>query len=319
MQILCYEDVAAIKERLTEEDIEILETEQKIDWDAVARGEQVLMCICTVYCEVVWEGDEPEDIFHHFEEKTLHVGDSMEVVHFQENTKTPVKVGGILYDTDAMYSFSNNGYLIVGTKAFAEKVAANENKELKYNNMEIMYDNHSSYESTDKQLAALAVNNGMEYHSGAEVRRMAKQEMLQDFGIYGVLLAVIFVVYVTMQNSFLSSRLKFMEEKYWTLKRIGMSDVQYIRSAVWSEAKSYLWIWAGLMMGYFFIFWERCVWNKVMGTSEKYIVETAILSVVYLEDIWFILFTLFLYLLMVGTAGLRIIVFRKNFGRKEIL
>lgn len=195
---------------------------------------------------------------------------------------------------------------MVGTKDFAEKIAANENKELKYNNMEIMYDTHSSYESTDKQLAALAVNNGMDYRSGAEVRRMAIQELIQDFSIYGVLLVVIFVVYVTMQNSFLSSKLKFMEEKYRVLQQIGMSNEQYMRSAVWSEAKGYLWIWGGLITGYLFIFWERCVWNKVMGTYEEYIVEVAIQSVLYLEDIWFLLFTLFLYLLMVGTASLRI-------------
>lgn len=307
MEMLFYEDVAAIKERLLEEELEVLEEEQNIDWDAVARGEQVIMFICTVFNEVIWNEEEPEDIFHHLEEKTLHVGDTMDVVHFQEDTKTSVEVGGILYDgRDGLSDFYSKGFLLVGTRAFAEKMAVNENKELRYNNMEIMYDNHSSYESTDKQLAALAVNNGMDYYSGAEARRMAKQEMVQDFGIYGILLVVIFVVYITMQNSFLTSRLKFMEEKYWILKRVGMSDEQYIRSAVWSEAKGYLWIWAGIMTGYLFIFWERCVWNKAMGTYEEYIVETAIQSVLYLEDIWFILFTLFLYLLMLGTASLRI-------------
>ena len=162
-----------------------------------------------------------------------------------------------------------------------------------------MYDITSSYESTDKQLAALAVNNGMGYSSNAEFRRMAIQEAVQDVGIYGVLFIVILVVYVTLQNNFLSSRLKFMEEKFTRLKRIGMTNAQYICSAAWAEVMNYLWIEAGLVCGYF-------VYNQVMGTPEEFILEAVKIEVASIEHTRFALFLLLLYLVMVGTSVIRI-------------
>jgi len=188
----------------------------------------------------------------------------------------------------------------------AEKIMASEGKELKCSGLEIMYDSTSSYESTDKQLAALAVNNGMGYSSSAEFRRMAIQEAVQDVGIYGVLFVVILVVYVTLQNNFLSSRLKYMEEKFIGLKRIGMTNAQYICSAAWAEAKSYLWIGAGLVCGYLIISRERIVYNQVMGTPEEFVIEAAKMEVASIQHTRFVLFLLLLYLVMVGTSVIRI-------------
>ena len=108
---------------------------------------------------------------------------------------------------------------------------AAEGKELKYNNFIIMYDTTSSYESTDKQLASLAVNNGMQYNSGAETRRMAIQETIQDIGIYGMLFAVILVVYVTLQHSFLNSRMKFLsvcEDEESVVKGLNIGGDDYV-------------------------------------------------------------------------------------------
>jgi len=298
MEMVFYEDVDAIKQTFTKEEILQLEKEQKIDWDAVAKGEQVIMTVGTVYSEIIWEEDDFDEVHHFFEEKTLQPGVALDIVHFKNSTRTTVKVGGILFDA----KYLDDSYCLLGTKALAEKVVKAEGKTLKYNNLEIMYDTNSSYESTDKQLAALAANNGMEYHSGAETRRIAIQEVIQDAGIYGVLFVVMIIVYVILQRSFLASRLKFMEEKYWTLKRIGMSNSQYIQAVVWAEARGHLWIFAGFVTGYLLIFWEQCIWNKAMGTTEEYIVETAALTVQYLPHAGFIGFILFIYALMVAMS-----------------
>lgn len=298
MKMVFYKDVDAIKQAFTEEQLLQLETEQNIDWEAVARGEQVIINVCLTYSEVIWGEDDFEEKVLFFEEKTLHQGDALDIVHFKDGTKTTVKVGGILFDD----FFLNESYQLIGTKVLAEEIVAAQGKTLKYNNMEIMYDTYSSYESTDKQLAALAVNNGMDYYSGAETRRIAIQEMLQDAGIYGVLFVVMIIVYVILQRSFLTSRLKFMEEKYWTLKRIGMSNEQYIQTVVWAEVKGHLWIFAGFVTGYLLIFWEQCIWNKAMGTAEKYIVETARGTVELLPHSCFIAFITLVYMLMVAMS-----------------
>ena len=300
MEMVFYKDVETVKQAFTEEELLRLETEQNIDWEAVANGEQVIMNIGLVYDEIVWTEDDFEDVFHYFEEKTLHQGDMLDIVHFKEETRMPVKVGGLIFNGE----YLNTSYQLIGTKALAEKIVKTEGKTLKYNNMEIMYDTHSSYESTDKQLTVLAVNHGMEYGSEAETRRMAIREILQDAGMYGVLFAVIIIVYVILQRSFLTSRLKFMEDKYWTLKRIGMSNAQYMQTAVGAEAKGHLWIFAGFVTGYLLIFWEQCLWNKAMGTTEEYIVETSALTVKYLPHAVFIVFIIFMYVLMITMSGI---------------
>ena len=308
MTMVFYEDVEAIKESFqtgywyyynATAGLDI-EKELNLDWEAVERGEMVIMLVQTDYSETIWNDDEHSSVVYEFEENTLKPGMDLDIVHFKDNTRYTVSVGDVITEGPV------RAYELIGTRALAEKIMASEGKELKYNNIKIMYDTTSSYESTDKQLASLAVNNGMEYGSGAETRRMAIRETIQDIGIYGMLFAVIFVVYVTLQHSFLSSRLKFMEEKFDHLKRIGMSNAQYIRSAAWTEIKYYLWIGAGFVCGYLLIFWERIVWNRAVGTAEELVVWAARTELALQKHIWFILFLVILYLLMVGTSVIRI-------------
>lgn len=308
MTMVFYEDVEAIKESFRTMDWEYykikydldIEKELTVDWDAVERGEEVIMLVSTSFVETIWNDGESSSIVYEFEENTLKPGMDLDIVHFKDNTRYTVSVG------DVITWGPSSRYQLIGTRALAEKIVASEGKELKYSNFKIMYDTTSSYESTDKQLASLAVNNGMSYYSNAEMRRMSIRETIQDIGIYGALFGIILVVYVILQNSFISSRLKFMEEKFVCLKQIGMSNAQYIRSAAWSEIKNYLWIGAGFVCGYLFIFQERIVWNRAAGTVESCIIEAAWQELTWQKHIWFILFLILLYLLMVGTAVIRI-------------
>lgn len=314
MSMIFYEDVQAMKNDFTGDEelnpwryrkeqngLDVMKELENVDWDAIERGEQVIMLVESEYREADWWLDREDETVHHFEENTLKAGMDLDIVHFMEETRYTVKVAQVVTNMVPTQS-----YQLIGTRALAEKIMASEAKELKCSSLDIMYDTTSSYESTDKQLASLAVNNSMAYSSNAEYRRTVINEAVQDVGIYGVLFIVILVVYVTLQNSFLGSRLKFMEEKFTGLKRIGMSDAQYIRSAAWSEAKNYLWIGLGLICGYLLIFWERIVFNRVMGTPEGHIVESAKMEVESMQHIWFIVFLLLLYLLMVGTSVIRI-------------
>lgn len=100
---------------------------------------------------------------------------------------------------------------------------------------------------------------------------------------------VILVVYVTLQNNFLASKYKYMQECYMTLKRIGMEDRQYMQGALWTEAKSYVWLFVGILFGYLLIFRDRYIFNVVYGTAEEYILRSAIREVESLDDRWFFL------------------------------
>lgn len=314
MSMTFYEDVEAVKKEFTEDEwahwnnrkeqtgLDVMKELEAVDWDAIERGEQVIMLVASDYKEGDWWVDKEDETIHYLEENTLKAGMDLDIVHFMEESKYTVKVAQVLTNQVP----NTQSYKLIGTRALAEKIMASEGKELKCSGLKIMYDITSSYESTDKQLAALAVNNGMGYSSNAEFRRMAIQEAVQDVGIYGVLFIVILVVYVTLQNNFLSSRLKFMEEKFTRLKRIGMTNAQYICSAAWAEVMNYLWIGAGLVCGYLIIFRERIVYNQVMGTPEEFILEAVKIEVASIEHTRFALFLLLLYLVMVGTSVIRI-------------
>lgn len=314
MRMIFYEDIQSIKNDFTGDEkfnmwryrqeqfgLDIMEEVKDVDWDAIERGEQVIMLVDSEYREADWGLDKEDESMTKLEENTLKKGMDLDIVHFMEDTKYTVKVAQVVQD-----AYFGESYTLMGTRALAEKIMAAEGKELKCSSLVVSYDNNSSYESTDKQLASLAVNNGMSYSSNAEYRRTVIRDVVQNVGIYGVVFAVVLVIYVTLQNSFLSTRLKFMEEKFVCLKRIGMSDAQYICSAALAEAKNYLWIGAGLMCGYLMICWEQTVYNRVMGTPEEIIASAVKIKIESIQHIWFILFLCLLYLVMVGTAVIRI-------------
>ena len=291
-----YPDIEDLKKELTDEQLVMVETTEGFSWEAVAKGEQAILFVGTWYT-IKDEMDEWID-YNAGPDDTVHAGDTMEIRHFQDDFQTPVTIGAVIQDTGYM----DDGYHLFGTKELAERILENEGKTLRYNRMEITYDSHSSYESTDKQLAALAVNNGMEYKSSAEQRRLAIDELLQDIGIYGVLFAVVLIVYITLQNSFFATKTRYMQESYHILKRIGMADEQYRKSAFWSQCRSFLWVFAGLVFGYMLILQDRYIMNVTYGTAEEYIVYFTIEEVKNLEHWIFIAIVTVIYLIMVGNG-----------------
>ena len=220
-----------------------------IDWEAVKKGEEVIIFYT--------------NSFGIQEENTLMAGNKVYITHCIENYEFPVKVAAI-YSTASFegrdsLSLWTDSYKLIGSKVLAEKIVKSEGKTLKYNTLQITYDNYSSYESTDKQIAALAANNGMRYHSDAEYRRSTIRQMIQDIGIYGSIFVMIFSVYIIQQKRFLISKEKYRKLQYIKLKRIGMEDYQYHRYEFREEVKQYLWIFSGLFLGYILIGYSECV------------------------------------------------------------
>lgn len=310
MGMMFYEDIEDLKAAYSEE-LGLLNEDGNqeainIDWAAIEQGEQAIMLVGRIYEAEDISDPEDEPVSVELEETTLKDGMNVDIVHFMEGTRTTVPLAAVLLRSD----YPNQSYKLIGTRALAEKIMAVEGKELLYDHFTIMYDNTASYESTDKQLAALASNNGMRYYSSAERRRMAIQEIIQDVGIYGCMFMVILMVYMTLQNSFLSSRLKFMEDKLANLKRVGMSDAQYICSAVWSEVKDHLWIVISFFFGNWLIYKERIYMHTVLdvplGATEERIIESAKTDLQAIDNKWFVLFLVVVYLLIVGTSVIRI-------------
>lgn len=281
MEMLFYQNVSDLKNSLQEEELEHL---QSIDWNAVEKGEQGILFVDTSIGE-----------------NNLTAGDILDIWHFEDGYAMSVKLIAVV-EQESRYQ----SYKLIGTRGLAEKLMEAEQKELKYSRIQVMYDANASFESTDKQMATFAVNSGFGYQSKAERRRMAVNEAIQAIGIYGALFMVILFIYVILQRNFLTNLLKYMREKYLTLKRIGMEDEQYMRYALLAEAKKFLWMLPGLALGYLLIFRERLVFNQMSGTAEKYILEAAITEVKMIEDIWFFLFIGILYVVMVGSAAGRI-------------
>ena len=283
MRMEFYENVNALQNYLSEENLEYLQ-EKQIDWEAVEKGEQVILLVNA-----------------NIGESNICAGDTLDILHFEDGYVMSVRVADVV-EQDA----SEGSYWLIGTKALAEKMMAAEEKALKYSYIKVMYDSTASYESTDKQLASCAVNNGFSYSSFAERRRMEVEELLQAAGIYGALFVVILVVFVTLHSNFLMNQLKYMQEKYVTLRRLGMEEKQYIHYAAVAQAKRFLWLIPGMVFGYFLIYCERYIFHKVSGTSPGLISYAVKVELSAIEDHWFILLMVLLYLFMTGTSIVRI-------------
>lgn len=281
MKMYFYQNVSDLQKTLKEEELEYL---QSIDWESVEKGEQGILFVDTSIGE-----------------NNLAAGDTIDICHFEDGYTMSVTLSSVVEQESSYKS-----YKLIGTKALAERIVKTEQKELKYSRIGVMYDANASYESTDKQMATCAVNNGFEYQSKAERRRMAINKVIESVGIYGTLFTVILIVYVILQRNFLTTQLKYMQEKYYTLKRIGMEDSQYMRYALFAEAKKFLWMIPGMGLGYLLIFRERLVFHQMSETAEELILDAAIMEVQMLEDIWFFLFVGILYVVMVGSAVGRI-------------
>lgn len=206
--------------------------EQQIQWDKYSEGEQVILII-------------------NGEDDTIKAGDMVRIKNAFTEAALSVEIGAVYYCGNEIWdNFLTNTYLMVGSRALADKIAENEGKKLKYNTLEIIYDRNASYESTDRQLAMLANDGGFRYRSEAEQRRISTSQMVQDVGIYGTLFVMILVIYIVIQRSFLASKNKYWQFRYTLLKQIGMEDRQYVKLALTAECKSYLWLFAGLLPGY---------------------------------------------------------------------
>lgn len=220
-----------------------------IDWEAIERGEKVILIISNNLRE---------------KENTLDVGDTLYITHAMNETAYPVEVAAI-YSIYIESTFDENyailkdwftsSYFVVGTTALANQIAQVDKEELKITGITVEYDTFSTYQSTDKQLSNLAGRYGMSYGGEAEIKRIYIQQFTTDVGIYGTMFCMILIVYIIIQRSFLRSKNQYWKNRFTLLKQIGMEDNKYMWLSFQAECKSYLSLFWGLL--YFYATWKE--------------------------------------------------------------
>lgn len=252
MKMLFYEDLSDIKEQ-----VEVWGDSQNIDWDKFEAGEQVILIVNAYNFET---GEKLED--------TLQLGDMITIKNALTdavNTSVEIALLREFNERELHNEIYTSTYKMLGSVAFAEKIAASEGQELRANNIQIMYNQNASYESSDKQLTRLAKDNDLDFSSFAEFRRIFKQQLLQDIAIYGAVFLMIATIYIVIQRSFLASKNKYWQTRFVLLKQIGMEDDQYFKMAFKEECKSYLWLFLGLIPGWYL---SACALFEIYGTLE---------------------------------------------------
>ena len=89
--------------------------EQQIQWDKYSEGEQVILII-------------------NGEDDTIKAGDMVRIKNAFTEAALSVEIGAVYYCGNEIWdNFLTNTYLMVGSRALADKIAENEGKKLKYN------------------------------------------------------------------------------------------------------------------------------------------------------------------------------------------
>ena len=252
MEMLFYENLTDVKAQ-----VEAWYDLQNLDWDKFEAGEQVILIVNA------YDYETDEKI-----EDTIELGEQITIKNSltdASNLSVEIALLRELNEGELWSGFYAGTYKLIGSKALADKIAQSEGQKVKYNQIGILCTLNASYESCDKQLARLAKDNDLEFGSAAEIRRIYRQKEIQDFAIYGAVFLMIATIYIVIQRSFLASKNKYWQTRFVLLKQIGMEDRQYFKMAFLEECKSYLWIFVGLLPGFYLS--AQAILN-VYGTSE---------------------------------------------------
>ncbi len=226
---------------------------QQIDWEKFEKGEQAILFINAYQFSV-------EDMnYTVFTEDTIKAGDILSICHSFSGIKTDVEIGAVYIFDKLSYNndFFPTTYGIVGSRELAKRIAENEETELKYNAIEIDYNSFSSYQSTDRQLAAFAKENGFSYSSNAEFLREMYRKNIRSFAIYGSVLAVMLAAYISIYANLFETRKIYLQKQLKTLKQIGMSDKQYVAIFFKNECRNLLSQLIGIVVCYLLITYEN--------------------------------------------------------------
>ncbi|MBQ8640267.1 MAG: hypothetical protein IJ468_14050 [Lachnospiraceae bacterium] len=291
--------------RTAKELLKSFDYNREIDWVGWENGELVLVFIKTNFTSA--DGFCAVSIV----DETMEDGEILELIPFHGEHPVSVTAADVCFldnsGSEALFApYYEGAVTVFGSEQLAHRLTASDGTKVKANFISGQFDQYSSFESTDKQLAQFASVRSLNYTSGAEGRRTEYQRILRDFGIYGMLFLLVLAVYVILQKNFSDSRNWYRKEQYLLFRKIGMEKRTYLRIVMKEAVREYLWIAAGIPGGYALDGYVRYQEMKRYPAGYSILTGAATedMRLLTLEDILFHLNHVWTIVLILGVMGI---------------
>ena len=222
---------------------------EAFDAEAFDRGEQIILT--TGRCEIMWEnGDILSGEERRFVRETgITEGQQIAIEGRESDGKTAVTVGAVVEkpeegSTEMQDAFAHIPYGVIGSRALAERLAEADGRsgELAANTLRVWLNSQASFEATEKSMAELFTDEGMDYYSSREDIVREWNNMINNLSIYGVFGCVILAVYLVLELNFNKSQSFSIRREYRLLRRMGLERRSFSRMTLVYKAKQAVWL-----------------------------------------------------------------------------
>ena len=222
---------------------------EAFDAEAFDRGEQIILA--TGRHEIMWEngnilsGEERRFV----RETGITAGQQITVEGRESDGKTSVTVGAVVEEpedgsTEMQYVFAYIPYGVIGSRALAERFAEADGRsgDLAPNTVKVWLNSQASFEATEKSMAELFTDEGMDYYSSREDIVREWNNLMNNLSIYGVFGCVILAVYLVLELNFNKSQSFSIRREYRLLRRMGLERRSFSRMTLVYKAKQAVWL-----------------------------------------------------------------------------
>ncbi len=222
---------------------------EAFDAEAFDRGEQIILT--TGRYEIMWEngnilsGEERRFV----RETGITAGQQITVEGRESDGKTSVTVGAVVEEpedgsTEMQYVFAYIPYGVIGSRALAERFAEADGRsgDLAPNTVKVWLNSQASFEATEKSMAELFTDEGMDYYSSREDIVREWNNLMNNLSIYGVFGCVILAVYLVLELNFNKSQSFSIRREYRLLRRMGLERRSFSRMTLVYKAKQAVWL-----------------------------------------------------------------------------
>ena len=219
------------------------------DAEAFDRGEQIILT--TGRYEIMWEnGDILSGGERRFVRETgITEGQQLTIEGRESDGKISVTVGAVVEEpeegsTELQDVFSYIPYGVIGSHALAERLAEADGRsgDLAANTVRVWLNSQASFEATEKSMAELFTDEGMDYYSSREDIVREWNNMINNLSIYGVFGCVILAVYLVLELNFNKSQSFSIRREYRLLRRMGLERRSFSRMTLVYKAKQAVWL-----------------------------------------------------------------------------
>lgn len=219
------------------------------DAEAFDRGEQIILT--TGRYEIMWEnGDILSGGERRFVRETgITEGQQLTIEGRESDGKISVTVGAVVEEpeegsTELQDVFSYIPYGVIGSRALAERLAEADGRsgDLAANTVRVWLNSQASFEATEKSMAELFTDEGMDYYSSREDIVREWNNMINNLSIYGVFGCVILAVYLVLELNFNKSQSFSIRREYRLLRRMGLERRSFSRMTLVYKAKQAVWL-----------------------------------------------------------------------------